>query len=364
MLEENQDLLQLKLDYIEFISQTNKNMGFDINLSSVLFALLLEQKPISQDEIMELTGLSRGAVSGTLASLGSPNSNFAVLKTRKPGDRKRYYYCPYDFAQYIRALFTVSLKTSEAFTDFVPPLLKRVEALPSEPRTEYFKELIQYLTRVLTITNRFSLESEQLVEEYFKVSVIDPTIFERIQQDLEENVQSDIVIPKDDTISKVKRDFINEMMALAAGLIKSKEQITIFLCLYIEPEEVNQDQIMEVTGYSRSTISEALKHLVNLETVKVIKRAGDRKKYYTLTQNIMDYGFSKLNWWRQSTKLITYMMNERFIPNLEKIDADPEEKKRLQNFFTENSENYTHLMEYVAKLYKYIEENNTRLPNF
>jgi hypothetical protein len=48
MLEENQDLLQLKLDYIEFISQTNKNMGFDINLSSVLFALLLEQKPISQ----------------------------------------------------------------------------------------------------------------------------------------------------------------------------------------------------------------------------------------------------------------------------------------------------------------------------
>jgi DNA-binding transcriptional regulator GbsR (MarR family) len=257
----------------------------------------------------------------------------------------------------------VSLKTSEAFTDFVPPLLKRVEALPSEMRTEYFKELIQYLTRVLTITNRFSLESEQLVEEYFKVSVIDPTIFERIQQDLEENIQSDIVIPKDDTITKVKRDFINEMMALAAGLIKSKEQITIFLCLYIEPEEVNQDQIMEVTGYSRSTISEALKHLVNLEAVKVIKRAGDRKKYYALTQNIMDYGFSKLNWWRKSTKLITYMMKERFIPKLEKIDADPEEKKRLRNFFAENSENYTHLMEYVEKLYKYIEENNTRLPN-
>lgn len=94
-------LPQLKKDFTESLSQISRFWGFPKGMGAIFAVLYLSSTPLSLDEIVEQTGLTKGAVSTevrTLARMG------LVHRSTKLGDRKDYYEAEIDFYASIRSI--------------------------------------------------------------------------------------------------------------------------------------------------------------------------------------------------------------------------------------------------------------------
>lgn len=94
-------LPQLKKDFIENLSQMSRFWGFPKGMGAIFAVVYLSPAPLALDEIVEQTGLTKGAVSTevrTLARMG------LVHRSSKLGDRKDYYEAETDFYTSIRSL--------------------------------------------------------------------------------------------------------------------------------------------------------------------------------------------------------------------------------------------------------------------
>jgi DNA-binding transcriptional regulator GbsR (MarR family) len=94
-------LAQLKQDFTEGMSQISRFWGFPKGMGAIFAVLYLSPSPLSLDEIVEQTGLTKGAISTevrTLARMG------LVHRSSKLGDRKDYYEAESDFYTSIRSI--------------------------------------------------------------------------------------------------------------------------------------------------------------------------------------------------------------------------------------------------------------------
>lgn len=94
-------LPQLKKDFTESLSQISRFWGFPKGMGAIFAVLYLSPAPMPLDEIVEQTGLTKGAISTevrTLARMG------LVHRSSKLGDRKDYYEAETDFYAAIRAI--------------------------------------------------------------------------------------------------------------------------------------------------------------------------------------------------------------------------------------------------------------------
>ena len=94
-------LTQLKQDFTEGLSQISRFWGFPKGMGAIFAVLYLSPLPLSLDEIVQQTGLTKGAISTevrTLARMG------LVHRSSKLGDRKDYYEAESDFYKSIRSI--------------------------------------------------------------------------------------------------------------------------------------------------------------------------------------------------------------------------------------------------------------------
>ncbi|MEP0805948.1 MAG: MarR family transcriptional regulator [Chloroflexota bacterium] len=94
-------LSQIKKDFVEGLSQISRFWGFPKGMGAIFAVLYLSPTALSLDEIVERTGLTKGAVSTevrTLARMG------LVHRSTKLGDRKDYYAAETDFYAAIRSI--------------------------------------------------------------------------------------------------------------------------------------------------------------------------------------------------------------------------------------------------------------------
>jgi DNA-binding transcriptional regulator GbsR (MarR family) len=94
-------LPQLKQDFTEGLSQISRFWGFPKGMGAIFAVLYLSPAPLSLDEIVQQTNLTKGAVSTqvrTLARMG------LVHRSSKLGDRKDYYEAESDFYKSIRSI--------------------------------------------------------------------------------------------------------------------------------------------------------------------------------------------------------------------------------------------------------------------
>jgi DNA-binding transcriptional regulator GbsR (MarR family) len=94
-------LTQLKQDFTEGLSQISKFWGFPKGMGAIFAVLYLSPSPLSLDELVAQTGLTKGAISTnvrTLARMG------LVRPSTRLGDRKDYYEAETDFYKAIRAV--------------------------------------------------------------------------------------------------------------------------------------------------------------------------------------------------------------------------------------------------------------------
>lgn len=91
----------IKKDFTEGLSQISRFWGFPKGMGAIFAVLYLSPTPLSLDEIVTQTGLTKGAISTeirTLARMG------LVHRSTRLGDRKDYYTAEDDFYAAIRSI--------------------------------------------------------------------------------------------------------------------------------------------------------------------------------------------------------------------------------------------------------------------
>jgi len=97
----SQSLTKIKKDFTQGLSQISRFWGFPKGMGAIFAVLYLSPAPLSLDEIVNETGLTKGAISTeirTLARMG------LVHRSSKLGDRKDYYSAESDFYAAIRSI--------------------------------------------------------------------------------------------------------------------------------------------------------------------------------------------------------------------------------------------------------------------
>jgi len=96
-----QSLNKIKKDFTQGLSQISRFWGFPKGMGAIFAVLYLSPTPLSLDEIVTETGLTKGAISTEIRSLARMG---LVHRSTKLGDRKDYYEAESDFYAAIRSI--------------------------------------------------------------------------------------------------------------------------------------------------------------------------------------------------------------------------------------------------------------------
>lgn len=335
-------LMQVKIDYVSYMTQIFKVMAYDEIITSILYALMVEgEKYLTQEDLEFLTGFSRSSISDALSKITVITQDFPIIQTRKPGDKKKYYYCPTSFADYVRRSFLVTANVSKLSMEFLPELINRLNAIsPQTPSILNVKRIFIYLFAAISYYELIMKKSNEFLDEMFDDPDYEPN-FSVLINKTQINLPKGGTIPSNDTLDQIKRVFITKMISMSTELLGGNEDlIAAFLALMIEKDPVTQDELIKLTGSSRSNISRVLSIMVDLKILDITKKQKDRKKYYKSKTSFEDYGLGKLKRVQGYYAQIQMMMQKKFLPDLKKIDppseSDKKEKERLINFFQDN----------------------------
>jgi DNA-binding transcriptional regulator GbsR (MarR family) len=97
----SQSLGKIKKDFTEGLSQISRFWGFPKGMGAIFAVLYLSPSALSLDEVVQETGLTKGAISTEIRALARMG---LVHRSSKLGDRKDYYTAESDFYAAIRSI--------------------------------------------------------------------------------------------------------------------------------------------------------------------------------------------------------------------------------------------------------------------
>ena len=97
----SQPLGKIKKDFTEGLSQISRFWGFPKGMGAIFAVLYLSPTARSLDEVVQETGLTKGAISTEIRALARMG---LVHRSSKLGDRKDYYTAESDFYAAIRSI--------------------------------------------------------------------------------------------------------------------------------------------------------------------------------------------------------------------------------------------------------------------
>lgn len=94
-------LSRIKKDFTQGLSQISRFWGFPKGMGAIFAVLYLSAVPLSLDEIVRETGLTKGAISTEIRALARMG---LVHRSSRLGDRKDYYEAESDFYAAVRSI--------------------------------------------------------------------------------------------------------------------------------------------------------------------------------------------------------------------------------------------------------------------
>jgi DNA-binding transcriptional regulator GbsR (MarR family) len=146
----SEELIQLKQNFTEGLSQISKFWGFPKGMGAIFAVLYLSPDTLSLDELVEQTGLTKGAISTNVRALARMG---LVRPTTKLGDRKDYYEAETDFYKSIRAI--IKERQNSEFDSAVQSVRETLEKLEAGVGVEEEAERQFLLARVRALQSFF-----------------------------------------------------------------------------------------------------------------------------------------------------------------------------------------------------------------
>jgi DNA-binding transcriptional regulator GbsR (MarR family) len=97
----SKSLTKIKENFTQGLSQISRFWGFPKGMGAIFAVIYLSPTPLSLDEIVQETGLTKGAISTEIRALARMG---LVHRSSKLGDRKDYYEAETDFYAAIRSI--------------------------------------------------------------------------------------------------------------------------------------------------------------------------------------------------------------------------------------------------------------------
>jgi DNA-binding transcriptional regulator GbsR (MarR family) len=170
----SEQLTQLKQDFTEGLSQISKFWGFPKGMGAIFAVLYLSPSPLSLDELVEQTGLTKGAISTNVRALARMG---LVRPSTKLGDRKDYYEAESDFYKSIRAI--LKERQNSEFDSAVQSVWEMLEKLETDMGAENEAERQFLLERVRALQSFFDA-LDGLVNAIVRLEGLGITTIEKI----------------------------------------------------------------------------------------------------------------------------------------------------------------------------------------
>lgn len=128
------DLPEIKQAFVEGLSSISQFWGLPRGMGAIFAVLYLAPQPLSLDEIVAQTGLTKGSISTNVRALSRMGLIHPVIHL---GDRKDYYTAETDFYKAIRAILKERQNSEfDRAIDSVKVTLKKLEAGGAQPDPE------------------------------------------------------------------------------------------------------------------------------------------------------------------------------------------------------------------------------------
>jgi DNA-binding transcriptional regulator GbsR (MarR family) len=141
---------ELKQNFVESMSQISKFWGFPKGMGAIFAVLYLSPSALSLDDLVEQTGLTKGAISTNVRALARMG---LVRPSTKLGDRKDYYEAETDFYKSIRAI--LKERQNSEFDSAVQSVRETLEKLESGEGVDDEAERQFLLKRVRALQSFF-----------------------------------------------------------------------------------------------------------------------------------------------------------------------------------------------------------------
>jgi DNA-binding transcriptional regulator GbsR (MarR family) len=167
-------ILQLKQDFTEGLSQISKFWGFPKGMGAIFAVLYLSPSPLALYELVQQTGLTKGAISTNVRALARMG---LVRPSTKLGDRKDYYEAETDFYKSIRAI--LKERQNSEFDSAVRSVREALEKLETDTGFEDEAER-QFLLQRVRALQAFFDALDGLVNAVVRLEGLGITTVEKI----------------------------------------------------------------------------------------------------------------------------------------------------------------------------------------
>jgi DNA-binding transcriptional regulator GbsR (MarR family) len=168
------EITQLKQNFTEGLSQISKFWGFPKGMGAIFAVLYLSPSPLSLDELVEQSGLTKGAISTNVRALARMG---LVRPSTKLGDRKDYYEAETDFYKSIRAI--LKERQNNEFDSAVRSVRETLEKLEAGAGTEDEAERQFLLERMRDLQSFFDA-LDGLVRAVVRLDSLGITTIEKV----------------------------------------------------------------------------------------------------------------------------------------------------------------------------------------
>ncbi len=166
--------IQIKQDFTEGMSQISKFWGLPKGMGAIFAVLYLSPDSLSLDDLVEGTGLTKGAVSTNVRGLARMG---LVQPTTKLGDRKDYYQAETDFYKSIRAI--LKERQNSEFDAALRSVRKTLDKLEAGEGVENEAERRFLLERVRALQSFFDA-LDGLVSAVIRMESLGITTIEKV----------------------------------------------------------------------------------------------------------------------------------------------------------------------------------------
>ena len=91
-----------------------------------------------------------------------------------------------------------------------------------------------------------------------------------------------------DTLPEAVQRFVLQWGDMGTTWGVNRTVAQIHALLYISEQPLNAEQISEVLGVARSNVSNSIKELLNIRTIRRVSMAGDRRDYFTAETDVWE----------------------------------------------------------------------------
>ncbi|UCG03339.1 MAG: hypothetical protein JSW11_04980 [Candidatus Heimdallarchaeota archaeon] len=296
--------IDIKREFIRFMEEKHAGLLFPKNYFGCMMAVLIEQEPITQDNIKKLTNYSKTTISQMLKLL---QVNFPLIQIKKPKIRKKYYSINLSTGEFMITFLRMLIEAYRDKVDFILPLIEEIKPYTkkhqkfqnfSEFLENFFKNSSLYIKLLTDSSEEFSIlvKSEKIeIDELISTDLINSPENQTYIQSLftPPKLPTSIFIQRigDKELSRIYVQIKNKFyQKFRQNLTSARSRTAIARAvigteLLLEKRPLTQKELERATGFQRSTISDTLKLLLNLKMVQLIKKPGDRKKYYMIVQS-------------------------------------------------------------------------------